>query len=186
VDFKTLTPDFTIKALVSSVIQKVNAARAGNATLPEEVSEEEVKDMLKNLGDNLIEAISDPITWQILRDPVKAADGFTYERSSIQRWIWQAQMENQAPKNQFGTPLSSINLSPDFTIRALVSSVIQKVTTSRAARVEIQKHWRGFRVRQDTSQHLGKPALVDHQMEDHRRQSSKHQQKLSALEKRLA
>merc|ERR1712129_114320 len=46
------------------------------------VSEEEVEDVLKNLGDELVEAISDPITWQILRDPVKAADGFTYERRS--------------------------------------------------------------------------------------------------------
>merc|ERR1712129_72821 len=146
-ELKTLTPDFTIRSLVSSVIHKVNAARAGKSTLLEEVSEEEVKDVLMNLGDDLIDAILDPMTLQILRDPVKAADGFTYERSSIERWIWQAQMDLKTPTNQFGTPLGSIKLIPDYTIRLLVASLIKKVNTVRAARGKIQKHWRGFRVR---------------------------------------
>jgi len=165
--FETHTPDFTIMSLVSSVIQKVNASRAAKPTLFDEVSEQEVKDVLKNLGDDLIKAISDPIRWHIFRDPVKAADGFTYERRSIQELIWQAQAELEIPKNQFGTPLSSVKLTPDHTIRSLVSSLIQKVNTVRAARGEIQKHWRGFQVRKDTSQLELKLEFVEPQMEDH-------------------
>jgi len=168
------------------VIQKVKAAREDDPTLSEEASEEEIRDALKNLGDDLIEAVSDPFTWQIMRDPVKAADGFTYERRSIEKWIWQAQLESQIPTDRFGTPLSSVELTPDYTIRALVSSLIQKVTTARAASGKIQKHWRGFQVRKDTSHIEAKLALVDRQMEDHRLQISKHYQKLLALRKRRA
>jgi len=89
-DSEKLTPDFTIMSLVSSVLQKVNASRAAKPSPPDEVSVEEVKDVLKNVGDDLIKAISDPITRHIFRDPMKAADGFTYERRSIQELIWQA------------------------------------------------------------------------------------------------
>jgi len=177
-DFITLTPDFTIRSLVSSVIQKVNAALAGKRALSEEVGDEDVKAVLKSLGDDLIEAIRDPIMWQILRDPVKAADGFTYDRQSIEKWIWQAQVEFRTPKNHFGIPLSTIKLTPDYTIRSLVSSVIQEVNTARAAGGKIQKHWRGFQVRKDTSQLEAKLALVERPISDHRRQTSKRRQKL--------
>merc|ERR1712194_533188 len=101
-----------------------------------------------------------------------AADGFTYERSSIERWIWQAQMNSQTPKNQFGTPLSSVKLTTDYTIRLLVSSLVQKVIRARAARGRIQKHWRGFHARKDTSRLEAKLALVERQMEDHQLQGT--------------
>lgn len=147
VDLQTPTPDLTIRSLVSAVMQKIDAARDGSPNLPKEPSEKEIRDVLNILGDDLTETISDPITWQIMRDPAKAADGFTYERSSIRKWIQQAQVESRTPMGRFGVPLSSTELTTDYTLGALVSALVQRVIAVRAAGVKIQKHWKGFHVR---------------------------------------
>ncbi|CAF3083732.1 unnamed protein product, partial [Rotaria sp. Silwood2] len=55
-----------------------------------------------------------PITHEIYRDPVKAADGFVYERAAITRWILQ---KGTSPFTR--QPLKIDELKPDDKLRHL-------------------------------------------------------------------
>lgn len=114
----------------------------------EEVSEEEVNDVLESLGDDLIHSIRDPITFQVFRDPVVASDGYTYERSAMERFIAQSEeLHGTAKSPMTNEPLSSFILSPNYAIKSLVASVVDKVKAARAASRKIQRRWRGHRAR---------------------------------------
>lgn len=54
-----------------------------------------------------------PITREVMRDPVLAADGFSYERTAIQRWLSD---HNTSPMT--GAPLSDKTLRPNDELRA--------------------------------------------------------------------
>uniref|UniRef100_A0A7S1JBV2 U-box domain-containing protein n=1 Tax=Eutreptiella gymnastica TaxID=73025 RepID=A0A7S1JBV2_9EUGL len=54
----------------------------------------------------------DPITLEIIADPVTAADGHTYERTSIQRWL---QNKGKSPKT--GEVLTELTLTPNDDVR---------------------------------------------------------------------
>ena len=56
-----------------------------------------------------------PITQELMEDPVIAADGHTYERSAIQRWLQRRQTSPKA-----GTPLESATLFPNHLLRRLI------------------------------------------------------------------
>lgn len=59
-----------------------------------------------------------PVTLELMEDPVVAADGFTYDRSSIQRWL--DLQKRTSPKT--GLPLSSGILIPNSNIKLLIES----------------------------------------------------------------
>merc|ERR1712129_529539 len=77
----------------------VNESLLAKSAILKEVSEDEVSDALGNLGDVFIHAIQDPITLGIFRDPVMASDGYTYERSAMERSIAGAQAADETPKS---------------------------------------------------------------------------------------
>ena len=64
-----------------------------------------------------------PISHDILTDPVIAADGYTYERASIEQWFKQSSDRGIVPPNSpmTGAPLESSNLIPNFALRSLVN-----------------------------------------------------------------
>merc|ERR1712129_207102 len=114
----------------------------------QEVSEDEVRAVSGILGDVLIQAIQDPITLGIFRDPIIASDGYTYERSAMEEMIARAENHVKTLKSPMtNEPLSSVKLSPNYVIRSLVSSVIEKVDAARAAAAHIQKRFRGHQLR---------------------------------------
>ena len=55
-------------------------------------------------------------TLELLRDPVVAADGFTYERDSIEQWL--AKGHDRSPKT--GVQLHSKLLFPNHDLRARI------------------------------------------------------------------
>jgi|688.fasta_scaffold941122_1 hypothetical protein len=57
-----------------------------------------------------------PIGLYIMTDPVIAVDGFTYERSEIQRWFDGG--NRRSPKTN--VVLDSIHLIPNFTLRSII------------------------------------------------------------------
>ena len=57
-----------------------------------------------------------PIGLYIMTDPVIAVDGFTYERSEIQRWFDAG--NRRSPKTN--VVLDSIHLIPNFTLRSII------------------------------------------------------------------
>ena len=66
-----------------------------------------------------IEVLSEykcPITYEIMDDPVFTADGNTYERSSIERWL---KTHNTSPSTNI--PLLHKNLTPNIALKQLIS-----------------------------------------------------------------
>ena len=57
-----------------------------------------------------------PILFEMMKDPVLAADGFSYERSAIEAWL---RSHNTSPKTN--EPLVHKNLIPNLTLKALIN-----------------------------------------------------------------
>ncbi|CAF1333261.1 unnamed protein product [Didymodactylos carnosus] len=75
---------------------------------------------------DLTESISCCISKQILRDPVVAADGFTYEREQILHWF---QHSNRSPMTN--EELDTLEVKPNFAIRAILSALIKSNKKSK-------------------------------------------------------
>jgi len=58
-----------------------------------------------------------PITLQVMRDPVIAADGHTYERDAIRRWF-----TDHSTSPVTGAQLRNFELIPNIALRSLISS----------------------------------------------------------------
>ncbi|KAK3232765.1 hypothetical protein CYMTET_56893 [Cymbomonas tetramitiformis] len=56
-----------------------------------------------------------PITYEIMKDPVVAADGHTYESSAIVRWL-----QHHSTSPMTGQRLRTCELTPNFTLRSLI------------------------------------------------------------------
>ena len=61
------------------------------------------------------DALCCPISMEIMRDPVIAADGHTYERSAIEQWL---ETHNTSPTT--GVELESKQLIPCHRLRSLI------------------------------------------------------------------
>ena len=56
-----------------------------------------------------------PITFEVMGDPVSCADGHSYDRAAITRWL---QDHNTSPKT--GMPLEHTNLVPNHALRSAI------------------------------------------------------------------
>jgi len=56
-----------------------------------------------------------PISVIVMKDPVKADDGFTYERTAILRW-----MKNKKHSPMTGLPFANTDIRPDMTMRKVI------------------------------------------------------------------
>jgi hypothetical protein len=62
-----------------------------------------------------------PLTRQLMRDPVVASDGYTYERAAIEAW-----MESRAVSPITRAPLPGRELVPNLTMRSAISLLIPR------------------------------------------------------------
>jgi len=62
-----------------------------------------------------------PITHDVMRDPVSTADGHTYEREAIARWL-----ENRRTSPKTNEPLESVVLVANLSIRSLISTWMER------------------------------------------------------------
>lgn len=60
-----------------------------------------------------------PILFEVMRDPVIAADGHTYERKAIEYWLRQKRKSPVTSK-----PLESSTLIPNITVRHLINQYV--------------------------------------------------------------
>jgi hypothetical protein len=73
---------------------------------------------------NELEAASDlccPISLEIMRDPVVAADGFSYERAAIEQWL---QKSNASPKT--GLELEHRFLTSNRTLKTIIQDFVHQ------------------------------------------------------------
>lgn len=60
-----------------------------------------------------------PITHEVLRDPVVAADGITYERHAITNWLTS---HDTSPMTNI--PLANLELHPNNLVRTLIEELM--------------------------------------------------------------
>jgi len=63
-----------------------------------------------------------PITYELMREPVVASDGHTYEKSAIEKWL---KTNHTSPRN--GEPIDG-QLIPNMNLKKLIQDIIQEVT----------------------------------------------------------
>lgn len=59
-----------------------------------------------------------PITLELMRDPVMAADGHTYERDALLRWL---KTSNKSPAT--GAPLANCTIVPNYCVKMLIQEL---------------------------------------------------------------
>jgi len=73
-------------------------------------------------GSDLPEGFSCPITREVMKDPVIAADGFSYERAAIEKWIRENNHQGRVHSPKTREPLAHLNLNPNFTLREIMQA----------------------------------------------------------------
>eukprot|EP00002_Diphylleia_rotans_P001682 TRINITY_DN10941_c0_g1_i2.p1 TRINITY_DN10941_c0_g1~~TRINITY_DN10941_c0_g1_i2.p1 ORF type:complete len:325 (-),score=42.59 TRINITY_DN10941_c0_g1_i2:809-1783(-) len=86
-----------------------------------QVKETQTDSLPQQKGLTIPEEFFCPITMAILQDPVVAADGFTYERTEIQRWI----KYNRVSSPLTNKPLPSKVLHPNKALKQLISAFFE-------------------------------------------------------------
>ena len=84
-------------------------------------------------ADSRHEAFICPITQDLMSDPVVTADGQTYERVAIERWIHKqqsSQLPNTSPLT--GAPLEHTNLVPNVVLRGMIRELLEPAGAARA------------------------------------------------------
>ena len=61
-----------------------------------------------------------PITMSVMTDPVLAADGFTYERSAIEKWLFGGKKGAPVTSPMTGEALESKKLLQNLTLRSMI------------------------------------------------------------------
>lgn len=69
-------------------------------------------------------AFSCPITMQLMKDPVLASDGHSYDRPAIAKWI-----RGRASSPMTGAPLTSTTLTPNFNLKSQISDWLSVPTS---------------------------------------------------------
>jgi len=67
-----------------------------------------------------------PITYELMRDPVVASDGHTYEKAAIEKWLKHHQI---SPRN--GEPMASLTI-PNMNMKKLIQDIIDEVSKHSA------------------------------------------------------
>ena len=62
-----------------------------------------------------------PITWELMKDPVICADGFTYERAAITSWF---EVHSTSPRTN--VVLEDFNLIPNFALKAVIAQYLSE------------------------------------------------------------
>ncbi|GLJ55803.1 hypothetical protein SUGI_1198170 [Cryptomeria japonica] len=73
-----------------------------------------------------------PISMQIMRDPVTVCTGFTYERESIERWMYELQ-KNTCPATM--QVLDNRDLTPNHTLRRLIQQWCIAISSAGVPRI---------------------------------------------------
>lgn len=73
---------------------------------------EELRSKMKAASSNIPEEFLCPITWEIMKDPVIASDGYSYERNAIESWI-----STRRTSPMTNLPLENLLLTPNRTLK---------------------------------------------------------------------
>ena len=79
-----------------------------------------------------------PITQEPIKEPIVAADGHTYEKEAMQRWI-QTKLQAKQPVTSpmTGIPLTHLNLVPNYAMKQLDSVADSELSSEGGARINL-------------------------------------------------
>ncbi|CAN5294565.1 hypothetical protein BH10PSE19_BH10PSE19_11780 [soil metagenome] len=117
--------DLGLKALTSSLQEKLQSWANKDKIAPPSLLQ------LQERRDELEELIICPITREPMSDPVRAADGFTYERAAIERWF----KTSRGLSPMTGRPLPNQELTSNRAIREKIAEV-QNLMAELDVRIE--------------------------------------------------
>ena len=83
----------------------------------------------------LLDQYNCPLTLDLMEDPVFASDGYTYERTAIEKVIQVAKAEKRLPKSpKTNLPLEHMNLTPNRDIKSRICSAVDRVVLGKRQR----------------------------------------------------
>lgn len=74
---------------------------------------------------NIPDAYMDPITKSLIRDPVTATDGHTYERESIMNWILNGNSTSPVTNEVNEVLLEPMDLRPNITLKKAIDEFLE-------------------------------------------------------------
>lgn len=77
-----------------------------------------------------------PISADIMTDPVIAADGFSYERKAIEKWIRENNKQGHVNSPKTGLPLEHLNLIPNPVLRDRIQACCDQFTEITVAKTQ--------------------------------------------------
>jgi len=86
----------------------------------ERVDKQKVKRKAEELVGQSMTALTCPIGHMLMRDPVQAVDGHTYERGEIEKWLCRS---DKSPKTNL--PLSDFTLTRNFGMKSCIDEAVQ-------------------------------------------------------------
>ena len=105
------------RMMVSKTLeQQHDRAKKEGGNFPDDMTDQVSTENNVFLHYNCVTCFCQYFTFELLRDPVVAADGFTYERESIEQWF--AQGNHRSPKT--GAHLQNKLLFPNHDLRAAI------------------------------------------------------------------
>ena len=115
----------TVRAVYIPQVPSTTDDSAGDEDC-DDVDQEKLDETVANMPDTLSAPLMCPITQRVMLDPVVAADGFTYEKTAIVRWLL---TKDKSPLT--GKPLRDQPLRRNYNLRALVTPFIEKKKKKR-------------------------------------------------------
>ena len=96
-----------------------SAHEEGTRRVEQELERREVEKALEETNKSFV----CPVSQALMKDPVVAADGYTYERASIEEWIRQA--GGRTPKSpSTNLPLANTSLTPNRTLKSAIFEAV--------------------------------------------------------------
>jgi len=111
----------TVRAIYIPSIPSTEHGDESDADFDDAVDLEKLDETVSKMPDTLSEPLMCPITQRVMLNPVVAADGHTYEKEAIVRWLIS---KDKSPLT--GEKLNDQSLRRNHNIRKLVSSFVEK------------------------------------------------------------
>lgn len=93
---------------------------ASSATLPSRTPQQLApRHLVKNLSKDEIESFTCPITHAVMHEPVVASDGYTYEKSAIEEWLF------RHPEGQALSPMTQMPMTRMITKNCVMANQIK-------------------------------------------------------------
>ena len=129
----------------------------GIQRVEKELELREAEDAVAKTNNNLFVC---PVSQALMKDPVSAADGYIYERASIEKWIRQ-QADGRAPRSpSTNLPLQNTRLTPSYTLKSAICQAVDLELGCIARRKRAREGAKGEGDGGESARPASKPRMV--------------------------